>query len=114
MSRYRPSMVDGAPGFALGDGRNETPPPGPGVSGDRLFGLGRLAPPPAQSDRLISEPDQVSGTIEQWIAYRGRVLPLAKTDPTMRVALAVAEAQIAKLRARMQQKRDSPGDDEDR
>ncbi len=116
MGRYRPNMIDGIAGLALGGEASEgagAPPAraaraltAAGLAGQevRRGGAGR-APP------LISEPEPATATIEDWIAYRHRVGPLAGRDPGMRLALAVAEAQIAKLRRRMRARQDTRQED---
>lgn len=100
MGRYKPNMIDGVAGFALGGARAQGAPPPPRamrpLTASALTRRETDAPSP-----LISEPEPATATLEDWETYRRRVGPLAGRDPGMRMALAVAEAQIAKLRQRM-------------
>lgn len=99
MGRYRPDMIDGVAGLALGGGFARAPAPPPRAP--RPLTAAEFAGRALPAGHLISEPEPATGTLEQWLAYRRRVGPLAGRDPGMRLALAVAEAQIAKLRARV-------------
>jgi hypothetical protein len=101
MGRYKPNMIDGVAGFAL-DGAHPhvTPPPSRAMQPLTALGLAPH-PEPVAPAPLISEPEPATATLEDWEVYRRRVGPLAGRDPSMRLALAVAETQIAKLRQRM-------------
>lgn len=59
--------------------------------------------------RLIidGEPDLVTGTLEDWIQYREKLATLPRNDENVRLAIAVAEARIAKL---IRDKRTRPWD----
>lgn len=116
MGRYRPNLIDGIAGLALGGAppggvappsRSAHPLTAAELAGYRSLQGGEGDRPP-----LISEPEPGTATLADWIAYRRRVGPLAARDPGMRLALAVAETQIAKLRQRMRARRGAgPGDD---
>ena len=43
------------------------------------------------------EPDSNSASIDDWVAYREHLKSLPSQDESIRVALAVAQAQIHKL-----------------
>jgi len=117
MGRYRPNMIDGVAGLALGGApsgvatppRRATRPLTASVFAGRNFlaDAARTAPTPP----MISEPEPATATLEDWRAYRRQVEPLAGRDPSMRLALAVAEAQIAKLRRRVQRLNEPPHSD---
>ena len=49
--------------------------------------------------RLIieGEPDLMTGTLDDWIHYREKLATLKQTDETVRLAITIAEARIAKL-----------------
>ena len=49
--------------------------------------------------RLIieGEPDLVTGTLDDWVHYRENLAALPQDDENVRLAIAVAEARIAKL-----------------
>lgn len=51
------------------------------------------------SPRLIidGEPDLVSGTLDDWVHFREKLATLPQDDENVRLAIAVAEAHIAKL-----------------
>ncbi len=100
MGRYRPNMIDGIAGFALGGARAQGAPPPPRAMRP-LTALGLTRRETDAESPLIAEPEPATATLEDWETYRRRVGPLAGRDPSMRLALAVAEAQIAKLRQRM-------------
>ena len=58
----------------------------------RRTGISRL--------KIVGEPDPTTATIEEWRAWRRDLAALPQDDDSVRVAIAVAEAQIAKLRRR--------------
>lgn len=49
--------------------------------------------------RLIieGEPDLATGTLDDWVQYREKLANLPQDDENVRLAIAVAEARIAKL-----------------
>ena len=46
---------------------------------------------------IRGEPDPASASIDDWVAYRDHLKSLQGSDESVRVALAVAQAQIQKL-----------------
>lgn len=48
--------------------------------------------------KIIGEPDPATATLEDWRAWRRNLAALPQDDDSVRLAIAVAEAQIAKLR----------------
>jgi len=46
---------------------------------------------------IRGEPDPASASIDDWMAYREHLKSLSGHDKSIRVALAVAQAQIQKL-----------------
>jgi len=54
---------------------------------------------------ITGEPNPETATLDDWRAWRQTLLTLPRDDDSVRVALAVAEAQIAKLREKMQRDR---------
>jgi len=46
---------------------------------------------------IRGEPDPASASIDDWMAYREHLKSLSGHDESIRVALAVAQAQIQKL-----------------
>ena len=58
-------------------------------------GNGHRNTPPRQI--IEGEPDLATGTLDDWIHYREKLATLSQTDETVRLAIAVAEARIAKL-----------------
>ncbi|CAN0586660.1 unnamed protein product, partial [Laminaria digitata] len=46
---------------------------------------------------ISGEPDPISATLEDWLAYREHLRSLPVKDETVSVAMAVANAQIRKL-----------------
>ena len=46
---------------------------------------------------IRGEPDPGTASIDDWVAYREHLKSLPNQDETIRVALAVAQAQIQKL-----------------
>jgi hypothetical protein len=48
--------------------------------------------------KIIGEPDPATATLEDWRAWRRNLSVLPQDDDSVRLAVAVAEAQIAKLR----------------
>lgn len=46
---------------------------------------------------IRGEPDPASASIDDWMAYREHLKSLSGQDESIRVALAVAQAQIQKL-----------------
>jgi hypothetical protein len=48
--------------------------------------------------KIIGEPDPAKATLEDWRAWRRNLSVLPQDDDSVRLAIAVAEAQIAKLR----------------
>ncbi|MPY71257.1 MAG: hypothetical protein GEU92_14350 [Alphaproteobacteria bacterium] len=53
---------------------------------------------PASQVRIDGEPDLASATLEEWLAYRRSLAALPQNDENVRIAIAVADAQIARLR----------------
>jgi hypothetical protein len=53
---------------------------------------------PASQVRIEGEPDLASGTLDEWQNYRRALSALPPNDENVRIAIAVAEAQIARLR----------------
>ena len=103
MGRYKPNLIDGVAGLALGGEADGLPPPTRAAHKLTASELaGRSASDRPDRPPMISEPEPGSATLDDWISYRRQVGPLAGYDPAMRLALAVAETQIAKLRERMQ------------
>ena len=47
---------------------------------------------------VTGEPNPETATLEDWREWRQTLLTLPRDDDSVRIALAVAEAQIAKLR----------------
>jgi len=101
MGRYRPNMIDGIAGFALDGARPSDAAPPPRATRP-LTALGLVRDETGPTSPLIAEPEPATATLEDWVAYSRRVGPLAGRDPAMRLALAVAAVQIAKLRQRLQ------------
>ena len=50
---------------------------------------------PSQT-KVIGEPDPTTATLEDWRAWRRNLAALPQDDDSVRLAIAVAEAQIAK------------------
>lgn len=50
--------------------------------------------------KVVGEPDPATATLDDWRAWRRELAALPQDDENVRVAIAVAEAQIAKLRRR--------------
>jgi hypothetical protein len=48
---------------------------------------------------ITGEPDPKSASLEDWMAYRDRLRSMPANDETVRVSLAVANAQILKLQS---------------
>jgi hypothetical protein len=48
--------------------------------------------------KVIGEPDPTTATLDDWRAWRRNLSVLPQDDDSVRLAIAVAEAQIAKLR----------------
>lgn len=48
---------------------------------------------------ITGEPDPGSASLEDWVAYRDHLRSLPRVDETVRVGLAVANAQIQKLQS---------------
>ena len=46
---------------------------------------------------IRGEPDPASASIDDWVAYKEHLKALPGSDESIRVALAVAQAQIQKL-----------------
>ena len=46
---------------------------------------------------IVGEPDPATGTLAEWQAYRARLAVLPRHDDNVRLAIAVAEARIARL-----------------
>ena len=55
--------------------------------------------------KITGEPNLETATLDDWRSWRQTLLTLPRDDDSVRVALAVAEAQIAKLREKMQRDR---------
>jgi hypothetical protein len=53
---------------------------------------------PASQVRVEGEPDLSSATLAEWQAYRRTLAALPQNDENVRIAIAVADAQIARLR----------------
>jgi hypothetical protein len=53
---------------------------------------------PASQLRVEGEPDLSSATLAEWQAYRRTLAALPQNDENVRIAIAVADAQIARLR----------------
>jgi hypothetical protein len=71
----------------------------PVVGGARPEGKPQPQPArPASQVRIEGEPDLDSGTLEEWQSYRRALSALPQSDENVRIAVAVAEAQIARLR----------------
>lgn len=51
-----------------------------------------------QRQGIEGEPDLLTGSLKDWQAYRQTLGQLPQNDQNVRLATAVAEAQIAKLR----------------
>jgi len=51
--------------------------------------------------KVIGEPDPTTATLEDWRAWRRNLAALPQDDDSVRLAIAVAEAQIAKLRRKL-------------
>jgi hypothetical protein len=51
--------------------------------------------------KIIGEPDPATATLEDWRAWRRNLATLPQDDDSVRLAIAVAEAQIAKLRRKL-------------
>ena len=51
--------------------------------------------------KIIGEPDPATATLEDWRAWRRNLAALPQDDDSVRLAIAVAEAQIAKLRRKL-------------
>lgn len=51
--------------------------------------------------KIIGEPDPTSATLEDWRAWRRELASLPQNDDSVRLAIAIAEAQIAKLRRKL-------------
>ena len=51
-----------------------------------------------QRQGIEGEPDLLTGSLKDWQAYRQTLGQLPQNDQNVRLAIAVAEAQIAKLR----------------
>lgn len=66
------------------------PGEGGGRRGDRL-----------SRTKIVGEPDLATATLEDWRAWRRNLADLPQEDESVRIAIAVAEAQIAKLRRRI-------------
>lgn len=54
--------------------------------------------PPSRRPLALDEPDPATATLDDWLAHRRRLAMLDLTDRTVRVAIAVADAWIARLR----------------
>jgi hypothetical protein len=54
---------------------------------------------------ITGEPDPASASLEDWMAYREQLRSLPANDETVRVGLAVANAQILKLQSVDQERR---------
>ena len=50
---------------------------------------------------ITGEPNPDTATLEDWRTWRQQLLTLPRHDDSVRIALAVAEAQIVKLREKM-------------
>lgn len=124
MTRYRPVMIDGVAGFSLRRGANAPPPepppprfiaPPPAAMPDAPVPAAEAATRPDAPEpddpvaqtraglarRVTGEPDPATATLDDWRAWRARLLALSREDVSVRIALRLAEAQIAKLRARL-------------
>jgi len=66
------------------------PDQGSGRRGDRVSRL-----------QIVGEPDLATATLDDWRAWRRDLATLPQDDENVRIAIAVAEAQIAKLRRRI-------------
>jgi len=51
--------------------------------------------------QIVGEPDLATATLDDWRAWRRDLATLPQDDENVRIAIAVAEAQIAKLRRRI-------------
>lgn len=51
-----------------------------------------------QRQGIEGEPDLLTGSLKDWQAYRQTLNQLPQDDQNVRLAVAVAESQIAKLR----------------
>jgi hypothetical protein len=47
---------------------------------------------------IEGEPDQRTGSLEEWLQYRQMLAGLPQDDETVRLAIAVADARIVHLR----------------
>jgi hypothetical protein len=52
----------------------------------------------------LREPDPATASLDEWRAHRRKLATLNQNDETVRVAIAVAEAQIAKLRRKLRER----------
>jgi hypothetical protein len=52
----------------------------------------------ASQIRIEGEPDLSTGSLDEWQNYRRTLTALPKNDENVRIAIAVADAQIARLR----------------
>jgi hypothetical protein len=52
-----------------------------------------------QRIEIDGEPDLLSGTLDEWHTYRHTLSALPQENENVRVAIAVADARIARLRA---------------
>lgn len=55
----------------------------------------------ASRTKIVGEPDPATATLDSWRAWRRELATLPQDDESVRVAIAVAEAQIAKLRRKL-------------
>jgi len=46
---------------------------------------------------IEGEPDLVTGTLDDWVHYREKLAALPQDDKNVRLAIAIAEARIAKI-----------------
>lgn len=59
---------------------------------------GRPAGRSASQVRIEGEPDLATGSLEEWLSHRRALAALPQNDENVRLAVAVADAQIARLR----------------
>lgn len=114
-------MIDGVAGLSLRAAAGGDPPPdarGGAEAGDSpapqddggqdrhvaraptgaARALARARSALAEPAAVVGEPDEVRGTLAEWRAWRVRLLALPR-DESVHLALAIAEARIAKLRS---------------
>lgn len=60
--------------------------------------------------QIEGEPHPETGTLEEWMTYRRRLNALPRSDEAVRLAIAIADAQISRLAE--QRKNDDTVDDE--